>query len=430
MIRFRLAGLLIAFIAIFLILPSPTHSFTICSATALTNCPVTPWPTLPASGGKFIDPDFGTEIMRVTDGSTDPDNCITPYSYWQGLNYNNTRVLAQCGSGTKFFVFDPIAFTLGAKTDYPAAAPALDFNNGYYWSRSNADLIYAFGSLDTKFYQYNVVTNAQSTVKDFASVIGAGKYVFQPSMSDDRSVIGFTIRSTVDFGYYGYMVYNLNTSTVLLNVVDPRTNEVHVSRGGTHASADLDDPQAVRLWNLSNTSSSQYLLFFDPMNPSVEGMSHNTMSLDYVVGFTATNISTVSKWSFSDLSRTTLLSLDFGGNAHLSSLADNVNWTLASRHDALPQVSAPFHNELFLVNGVTPSTVYRFCHPHNVLGAYPDHSFANINRDGKWVVFATNNQNSGRRDVFIAHIPNSPASISTSYQIHGKTRLHGKGVIR
>lgn len=387
-----------------------------CSPTALTNCPVTAWPALPASGGKFTDPDWGTEIMRVTDAAVDATGCITPYSYWQGLNSDNTRLLAQCTGGTKFFAFTPSTFTLGAYTSY-SNVTLMDFNNGYYWSQTNPDLIYAFSSLDTKLYQYNVATNTQSVVKDFASVIGAGKYVFQPSMSDDRTVIGFTVRLVSDFSYLGYMVYNLTTNTVLLNVTDPRVNEVHVSRGGTHASADLDGPQAVRLWNLANTSSSQYLLFYDPANPSVEGMSHNTMDFNYVVGFTATNISTVSRWAFTDLVRTTLLSLDFGGSAHLSCLADNISWTLASRHDAPPIVSAPFHNELFLVNSTTSSGVYRFAHPHNEIVDYQDHSFANISRDGKWVVFSSNNDSSGRRDVFVAHIPASPAALATSWYV-------------
>src|SRR2546423_1367869 len=75
-----------------------------------------PAPPLPAAGGKFLDPIFGTEIMRVTD-EAGGGNAGTSYSYWPTFNCDSTRILVQRDGSTtgEIYDFDPVAFTLGAK---------------------------------------------------------------------------------------------------------------------------------------------------------------------------------------------------------------------------------------------------------------------------------------------------------------------------
>lgn len=58
--------------------------------------------------------------------------------------------------------------------------------------------------------------------------------------------------------------------------------------------------------------------------------------------------------------------------------------------------------------------VYRFVHHRAQFIDYYDSNFGNISRDGKFVAFASNWDNSGRRDLFIAHIPSSPAASSAA----------------
>lgn len=312
------------FAALCLLLFTAPHAYGYCSQTSSTeNCLESSLPALPSGGGKFTDPDFGTQIMRLTD-SNDATNCLTPYSYWPAFNRDATRIIVLCNSGTYFYAFNPNTFTRGARTTY-AGSPAMDFNGGYYWDKNDPDLVYAFGGVSPVLYKYNVATGAQSVHKDFSSVLGAGRYAHQPSMSDDLSVIGFTVKNSSDYSLYGYMVYNLATSTVLLYINDTRTNEVHVSKNGQYASVDLDSPQAVRVWNLSDTSSSQYLVYYDPAAPQAEGLSHNTTKSNYIVGFTAAVTSTVARWEFTNLQRTTLLPLSYShtGAGHISGLMDN-----------------------------------------------------------------------------------------------------------
>lgn len=382
-------------------------------------------PVLPAGGGKFTDPTFGTLIMRLTDAADDPAGCSPVYSYWPSANCNMTRVLVNCWSGKPlFYEFDPLTFTRGMKTPYTGN---LDFVNGSFWDKSSPDVIYAFKATDTRLYGYNLATGVEVTIKDFASLMDPGDYVLQPSMSDDCTVVGFTRmnRAGETYAPIGYIVYDLKADKVVLSVLDSNINEVHVSKKGDYASADLYasqtppvdqfDSQAIRKWSLGSPQTAQTLRFYDPIhNPGVEGLSHNTMESDWIVGFTATYSATVSKWALSNLARTLLL--DIGWNtvqSHCSALADNEGWVLISPSGKSEgQVgSVPFFNELFLVKTDGSGQVFRFCHPRCIYHNYADCAFANISRDGKWVCFGSSWEG-GRKDFFIASIPDSPAASS------------------
>jgi len=54
-------------------------------------------PQLPQAGGTFVDPTFGTTLMRVTD-EADGKHCHNAYSYYPSFNRDSTRLHAQCGA--------------------------------------------------------------------------------------------------------------------------------------------------------------------------------------------------------------------------------------------------------------------------------------------------------------------------------------------
>src|SRR4029079_3765800 len=79
-------------------------------------------PALPAAGGTYRDPVFGTEVMRVTDASECPaPGCGTYYSHWPTFNANNTRLLIRKGEGGLAMIkdFDPVNFRAGASRQLP-----------------------------------------------------------------------------------------------------------------------------------------------------------------------------------------------------------------------------------------------------------------------------------------------------------------------
>ncbi|MCA1619135.1 MAG: hypothetical protein LC795_07460 [Acidobacteria bacterium] len=73
-------------------------------------------PALPAAGGTFRDPVFGTEVMRVTDARDGKLNG-TFYPHWPTLNADSTRLLVKrYETGDAVYSFDPVNFKLGATT--------------------------------------------------------------------------------------------------------------------------------------------------------------------------------------------------------------------------------------------------------------------------------------------------------------------------
>src|SRR5919206_3990305 len=81
--------------------------------------PEPPLPTLPAAGGKFRDPAFGTEVMRVTDERDGVENGNF-YPHWPTFNADSTRLLVRRrDTGDAIYTFDPNAFTLGTSFVIP-----------------------------------------------------------------------------------------------------------------------------------------------------------------------------------------------------------------------------------------------------------------------------------------------------------------------
>src|SRR3984893_4117969 len=73
-----------------------------------------PSPALPRAGGTFVDPAFGTTIMRVTDES-DGKQCNNFYSYWPTFNLNSTRFFIACDTSPKLYRLDPNGFKISRK---------------------------------------------------------------------------------------------------------------------------------------------------------------------------------------------------------------------------------------------------------------------------------------------------------------------------
>lgn len=71
-------------------------------------------PTLPKAGGTFVDPTFGTRLLRVTD-EADGKSCHNAYAYWPTFNKDATRFHINCGGTATLYHFDPDAFKITGK---------------------------------------------------------------------------------------------------------------------------------------------------------------------------------------------------------------------------------------------------------------------------------------------------------------------------
>ena len=161
-----------------------------------------PLPSLPRAGGKFIDPVFGTEIMRATDEADGPAPGLgTYYSHWPTFNANNTRLLIRKGhTGDAILkTFDPVNFRLGSgreilPLEYPSGF-GLSWESSI-WSHSDPDVVYTFAN-DRKggmrLYAYDVARKEFKLLKDFSSIARGRDFLRQMYVSADDDVFGWLL---------------------------------------------------------------------------------------------------------------------------------------------------------------------------------------------------------------------------------------------
>src|SRR5947209_2478386 len=176
-------------------------------------------PALPRAGGKFLDPTFGTELMRVTD-ETGGGNAGTAYSYWPTFNCNSTRILVQRDGNTsgELYDFDPESFTLGAKQQIPLLPNKRPLRGeDAIWSSHDPDVLYGHTDYGAQIWAYNVRTQAFTLVGDLATrLLPGGSSIFQMSKSDDDDVFAATVRAgDPSWAFLGYIAYRASTNTVL-----------------------------------------------------------------------------------------------------------------------------------------------------------------------------------------------------------------------
>src|SRR5713226_2592224 len=185
---------------------------------------------LPRAGGTFVDPTFGTTIMRVTDES-DGAQCNNFYSYWPTFNLDSTRFFLACDTNPRLYRFDPNNFQIVSKAPFDRLP-----GGGYLsaedaiWSGTNANVLYGYNEL--KLYAYDVATKTHTLVKDFGFELPPG-YLGQMSKSLDDNVFAFT-RKNKDYKPLGYIVWRRDQNRILRNVDLGDFDEVQVDKSGRY----------------------------------------------------------------------------------------------------------------------------------------------------------------------------------------------------
>jgi hypothetical protein len=360
-------------------------------------------PALPASGGTFRDPVFGSVIMRVTDALTlGGGSCRNAYSYWPTFNSDNTRMYVLCDGGyALIFPFDPVAFQLRGKPfilDAPTPGGQSIFSEDAIWSTTNPDILF-FHSDDT-LYSYNVSLRSYTELVSFRTQMN-GESIRQISVSTDNNTFAFH-RVNSNYSVVGYSVWAADTKR-LLHVKNTDVNEVRIDKTG------------------------RYLIVF----PEDCGQ-HFTMSIVDVLDGTTTNIVDGSpdyapghldmgrgsvmahdRWNNQTTFRSLANPHNFVGihpmynqwdvSSHLSMLADDERWGLKSNYAWGETAHTPgaFRDEIFQMATDGSQQVKRWAHHRSIVVGYWDTPRANISHDSKFIAFTSNWGNSGRQDLFL-----------------------------
>lgn len=372
-------------------------------------------PTLGVAGTQITDPTFGTDILRVTDATTEPDTgswkgVLNAYSTQQSFNSDNSRVLFLVVDGysrARFFDFNPTAFTVNT-TGYLLTSPPAGLQEyGMCWSATDPDLIYGVGNYN--LYEITVPSGSSTTLKTFTGLGHTGGYVTQMNMSDDADVFAMRFEGGTPAGS-GYVFWKRSTNTVLMSAANlANLDEVEVDKSGTYGIIVYSGGTS-EVWTLATATQvgsdltgnsgfnhrdcgSNGIFTHRPANTSIgyRTCAAPTSITDMLPGMT-------NPWSYATQ------------QDHFSMQANNDLWALASRyHDGGGTVSAAFDNEIVQIATDGSGRVRRICHHRSVFNEYYDSPFAGISRDGKFINFSSNwGSASGRHDGFIVRIPAAP----------------------
>ena len=405
-----------------------------------------PLPRLPRAGGTFIDPVFGTEIMRATDESDGPAPGLgTYYSHWPTFNTGNTRLLVRQGESGRAILktFDPVKFKIGSgyeplPIEYPGGF-SLSWESAI-WSHRDPDVIYTFANNfkgGMRVYAYNVARRSFALLRDFSSLShGQPDYLHQMNMSADDDVFSWSrMRSGRNGVPLAYLVWRRSMDKILFDV--PNTmdfNEVHVDKSGHWLNIPLNkslpDGDSMEFLNLDTGTVEKILDGAPDYRPG-----HGDLGMNCIVGFD-NDLDGITWRKMSaphQLRRVFYFRTGIGPNGgvtdwtndfHGTMLADNEDWiTVATYHD--PAITLPhsgiYADEIFQVSLDGSERIRRICHTRcaidnrtNTTGywAMPKPT---ISRDGRFIAFTSNWEKSGRYDLFIAKIdPAPPLTSATS----------------
>jgi hypothetical protein len=367
--------------------------------------PEPPPPALPAAGGTFRDPVFGTTIMRVTDERDGAFN-VTNYSYYPSFNKNSTRLFIIAGGEASLYQFDPVNFRISGKRRlFTTSMPGGGFPGGEdaIWSGADPDVIYCHARLS--IFAYNVVNNTYSLVHDFQGELVASELV-QMSKSIDDNAFGFHLKDAAS-KVVGYAAWQ-RSENALYKEMTSDVNEVQVDKTGqylyviteTEGTASAIEGRVVNLATRVVTDLTDGAPDFAP--------GHKDMGRGFVIGGENWN----NRFLYRPLAaphkfRSVIkFGNDWSVGSHVSLLADDENWMLFGTFVAndLPSTKV-FRNELFLVSTDGTERVRRLAHIHSVYREYWDTPRATISRDGRFAAFTSNWGSKTRRDVFVVKIP-------------------------
>lgn len=396
-------------------------------------------PRLPRAGGTFIDPVFGTEIMRATDESDGPAPGLgTYYSHWPTFNLNNTRLLIRQGEGGRAILknFDPLNFRIdGGHENLPIEYPrnfSLSWESAI-WSHTDPEVIFAFAN-DFKggmrVYAYNVVRKSFKLLKDFSALSHSQPdFLHQMNMSADDDVFSW---SQMRVGRNGeplaYLVWRRSTDKILFNV--PNTtdfNEVHVDKSGHWLNIPLNksmpDGDSMEFLNLDTGALMKILDGAPDYRPG-----HGDLGYNCIVGFDndLDGITWRRLSSPHTLRRVFYFRTGPGPNGgvadwtqdfHGTMLADNEDWITIGTYDD-PAINLPdsgiYEDEILQVSLDGSERIRRICHTrcaidnHTNTTGYWAMPKPTISRDGRFIAFTSNWEKSGRYDLFIAKIDPAP----------------------
>jgi hypothetical protein len=417
-----------ALLGIFLAVPTVFRAQTAPSAyNAYTGTDTKVIPTAPALGPAnsiFIDPTFGSRILRVTDSNTNAGESFisTDSGVHRPWNADSTAIKLTGPHGDAYWIeFSANTFQVGDGTSHPVPH-GLSFNANWEWSATDPDIIYLLNG--NQIAKYNKSTTVRTNlggppnadpVTYAAVVIGKDNWVCAAA---------------------GPGVQDTYTEIYCLNPLVPGSGELIDVYSKTINGVPQTDPnwptpaagQVIGIHSISGGTGANWLeVTFHHQSWGANGgavldLSTNTWSeitnADYywsghvaigngkyansagsVNGRDSRGILLRDPDNAMDSSQYRFVSQPGTTNNNGWCDADHISWfnsmknanapILVSRYMATaPNCVFAWTGEIYAAAVDGSNTVWRFAHNHDG-GCYYGEGFAQISNDGKWALFSS-----------------------------------------
>lgn len=368
----------------------------------------------PVARVPFLDPVFGTCLVRVTDRSSDlivgdrSKGMKNEYSRVQSFNADESRLIVFTTEGN-WYLYD--ALTLEPLGQLPIWHEPR-------WDAHDPDLL--FYTEETRLMSYRISTGRQQIVHEFADDF-PGKNLAAVWTRYEGS-------PSIDGRYWGLMTEDQEWMTVALLIYDIETDQIIAIR--ETPPSEIDSVTISPLANyflafydnycehgqLGGDSNPCGLMIYDRNLENGRGLLRIVGHSDPVLDATGKEVfvyqdidtDTISMVDLASGEITPLLPIDFSHSAigfHFSGQAfRSPGWILVSTSNGAQPSSTWMDDQIFAVELVKNGRVVRLAHTHSVYNENIEHDYwaephASVNRDFTQIVFTSNWGRTGTDEV-------------------------------
>jgi hypothetical protein len=371
-----------------------------------------------AAGGSYLDPTTRVKIYKLTSGVFPTSSLNWGHDYAEGgdevsLPYNgNTRAVIVRQNGGPWWLID---FTPGGGVSNPrpltgVLAPFMDV--AFAFSNNPATPYYAYVSSGSTIRRFDIRTMAEAPGNGWP-VTGESSAMWLHQAENDSFFVWMR-------GANGSTIVGYEPGTgITKTYTNANLNEPRIDRAGRYVGVSMDIPgNGLIVWDwLTNT-----IPWTTPGDPGIP-FSHNAslrrrwLSVDWNMSYPPdyTMFTPDVPNSAVHIAGPANATLVHGNGNWIQHPADpNDQWALFCHYGSLRPAES-----FWLAPGgfvlITPNGQRRLLgHPYNTTGNYTFYTFAKFSPDGRYVLFTSDMNGSGRSDVFLAELPVSASTPDTT----------------
>jgi len=389
--------------------PAPASLHLDAPAPGVTSQEVIQPPSLqePAARIKFVDPAFGTRLVRVTDRNAD----ISPGDTSQGLKNEYSRVQAFNADGSNFLIRGTAAswYLYNATTLLPERRLPFDGAVDPRWDASRPDVLYYIDG--PRLVRYNITVQEQTTAHDFRSQFSphAPAFVwtrYEGSPSQDGRYWGLMAQGGAG-KVFAFVLYDLVADRIVARKdITPTmgVDSVTISPLGDYFLAYFEPLPDGKTG--SDATPGGVMVYDRELKNGrclVRAIGHSDLALDAqgreVLVYQDNDNDTIALCDLATGRITDLAPIDFSHTAlglHFSGRALGVpGWALVSTHDGDPVSHTWMDDQVFAIELKPGGRVVRLAHTRSLVEDTQEHDYraepqATVDRNFTRVLFTSN----------------------------------------